>query len=86
MKDFYVNYSCCNGSCPLIVEEQKYGCRISSCDDYCGSGFNGCHSCYFEESKYCNECIWKEGEREKKKNEATRSDLVINNNDNPGNC
>lgn len=86
MKDFYVNYSCCSGSCPLLVEEQKYGSRTSSCDDYCGSGFQGCHNCYFEGSKYCNDCIWKEEEREKKKNEAAHSDPAINNNNHAVDC
>ena len=25
MYDLYTNFNCCNGSCPLLVEQEKYG-------------------------------------------------------------
>lgn len=55
--DYYTNYNCVSGNCPLMVEEEKYGIRSSTCDDYCGTGFGGCSTCYFEESDSCNECV-----------------------------
>lgn len=57
MFDSYTNYNCVSGNCPLIVEEEKYGVRISTCEEYCGSGFGGCENCYFEDSKMCAECV-----------------------------
>lgn len=36
--DYYTNYNCVSGNCPLMVEEEKYGIRSSTCDDYCGTG------------------------------------------------
>lgn len=39
MRDNYCYESCVNGHCPLIVEEERYGVRSSTCDDYCGHGF-----------------------------------------------
>lgn len=48
MYDYFVNFRCVDGHCPLIVEEQLYGVRTSTCDDYCGSGFLGCNNCYYE--------------------------------------
>ena len=57
MNDFFVNFECVDGHCPLIVEEQKYGISTSTCDDYCGSGFLGCDNCYFEDSEECKECV-----------------------------
>ena len=57
MYDGYVNDASVNGSCPLIIEESLYGSRVSSCDDYCGSGFLGCCNCYFEDSEFCIDCI-----------------------------
>lgn len=38
-----------------------------------------------EGSEYCNECIWKEEEREKEKNEAAHNNPVVNNSDSFGN-
>jgi len=52
--DHYTNYNCVSGNC---IEEEKYGIRTSTCDDYCGTGFCGCSTCYFEESDLCNECV-----------------------------
>ena len=40
MNDYYTNYTCVDGHCPLIVEEEKYGIRTSTCEDYCGHGFS----------------------------------------------
>ena len=57
MYDRYTYFNCSNGSCPLIVEEEKYGIRTSTCEDYCGSGFCGCSTCYFEGSDICRECV-----------------------------
>lgn len=59
-EDFYVLWSCVNGSCPLIVEAIKYGVVTSSCEDYCGDSVNysGCHNCYFENSDICVNCKW----------------------------
>ena len=59
MEECYVNYSCVNGYCPLIVEEEKCGGRTSTCEDCCGGGFHGCNSCYFQGSGMCDECIHK---------------------------
>lgn len=39
MRDNYCYESCVNGHCPLIIEEERYGVRSSTCDDYCGHGF-----------------------------------------------
>lgn len=58
MQDCYVNESCSNGSCPLLVEEALYGVR-GNCQDYCME-FNGCHTCFFEYSKMCDDCIYNE--------------------------
>lgn len=57
MNDFFVNYTCVDGHCPLIVEEEKYGGCTSTCDDYCNSGFLGCNNCYYEDSEECKECV-----------------------------
>ena len=57
MDDCYTYFNCSNGSCPLIIEEQIYGIRTSTCDDYCGNGFGGCNTCYFEGSDICIECV-----------------------------
>lgn len=59
MNDYYTNYTCSSGHCPLIVEEEKYGVRTSTCEDYCGSGFGGCNNCYYENSELCEECVHK---------------------------
>lgn len=59
MNDYYTNYTCISGHCPLIVEEEKYGVRTSTCKDYCGSGFGGCNHCYYENSELCEECVHK---------------------------
>lgn len=56
MYDYFVNFRCVDGHCPLIVEEELYGVRTSTCDDYCGSGFLGCNNCYYECSEECKEC------------------------------
>lgn len=60
MFDSYTNYNCVSGNCPLIIEEEKYGVRTSTCEEYCGSGFGGCENCYFEDSKICDECVHSE--------------------------
>ncbi len=53
-------YNCVDGHCPVLVEEFKYGVRISSCEDYCGCVIENCENCYFEGSYMCNECIHSE--------------------------
>ena len=58
MYDCYTNFNCSNGSCPLILEEEIYGIRTSTCKDYCGTGFGGCNTCYFEDSDICKECVY----------------------------
>lgn len=56
--DCFVYYKCISGYCPLLIEENKYGGRISTCESYCGdSGFCGCNNCCFEHSNICDECI-----------------------------
>lgn len=57
MYDYYTNFSCFNGTCPLLLEKEKYGGTNSTCDNYCGTGFRGCSTCYFEESELCEECV-----------------------------
>ena len=49
MYDYYTNFNCSNGSCPLLVEQEIYGVTTSTCEDYCGTSFGGCSTCYFEE-------------------------------------
>lgn len=61
MNDYYTNFNCSNGHCPLIIEQEKYGGTTSTCNDYCDVGFCGCSTCYFEESEYCIECIHNKG-------------------------
>lgn len=39
MRDNYCYENCVNGHCPLIIEEERYGGRSSTCDDYCNPGF-----------------------------------------------
>lgn len=85
MQDCFTREDCVNGCCPMLVEEQRYGVCISTCDDYCGTGYTGCSNCYFEDTEICNECQWKEEYRDKKKNEAAHCDTLIDHNDNFGN-
>lgn len=59
MYDYYTNERCSNGYCPLLLEDQLYGIR-GDCKNYC-EDFNGCNTCYFEGSRYCNECMYYEG-------------------------
>lgn len=60
-KDCFTYYNCVNGNCPLIIEEEMYGTRTSTCKEYCGNNsFSSCNSCYFEGSDICNECIHNE--------------------------
>ena len=60
MDDFFVYYKCVDGHCPLVVEEELYGCRTSTCQDYCGGGFCGCNNCWFDGSPYCKDCVHNE--------------------------
>lgn len=55
--DCYLNISCVDGHCPLILEENRYGHVSSTCDDYCGYGFHGCCTCFFYKDNVCNECV-----------------------------
>lgn len=60
MDDIFVYYKCVDGHCPLVVEEELYGCRTSTCQDYCGGGFCGCNNCWFDGSPYCKDCVHNE--------------------------
>lgn len=60
MNDYFVYFNCVNGHCPLIIEEELYGCRTSTCQDYCGGGFCGCNNCWFDGSPYCKDCVHNE--------------------------
>lgn len=55
--DKYVNTTCVDGNCPLIVEDEKYGAQTSTCADYCGEGFHGCEHCYWGGGEMCEDCI-----------------------------
>lgn len=33
MRDNYCYEKCVNGHCPLIIEEERYGLRVSTCDE-----------------------------------------------------
>lgn len=56
--DNFCYYKCVSGHCPLIIEEEKYGVRVSTCVDYCGdSSYSGCSDCCFEGSDLCSRCI-----------------------------
>lgn len=61
-EDRFVYYNCVSGHCPLIVEEEMYGVRTSTCEEYCGSEFSGCNVCCFEGSDMCEDCIHSEEE------------------------
>lgn len=61
MYDYYTNFNCSNGSCPLLVEQEIYGVTTSTCEDYCGTSFGGCSTCYFEETDACGECAHNKG-------------------------
>lgn len=62
-RDNFVYYNCVSGNCPLIIEEERYGVRTSTCKEYCkDNSFSGCNNCYFEGSDICNECIHKEAD------------------------
>ena len=34
MDDIFVYYKCVDGHCPLVVEEELYGCRTSTCQNF----------------------------------------------------
>ena len=60
-QDCFTYYNCVSGNCPLVIEEEKYGIRTSTCKEYCGDdSFCGCNNCYFHGSDICDECIYKE--------------------------
>lgn len=59
MRDNYCYIGCVDGTCPLIIEEERYGVRLSTCDDYCNPGFYGCDTCYFLGDVMCDDCIYK---------------------------
>lgn len=59
MRDNYCYEKCIDGRCPLIIEEERYGVRLSTCDDYCNPGFFGCVTCYFLGDVMCDDCIYK---------------------------
>ena len=64
-QECFTYYNCVSGNCPLIIEEEKYGVRTSTCEDYCGdNNFCGCNNCCFEGSDICNDCIHKESDEE----------------------
>lgn len=44
MDDIFVYYKCVDGHCPLVVEEELYGCRTST----------------FDGSPYCKDCVHNE--------------------------
>lgn len=58
MKDYYVNYNCISGCCPIVLQEERYGGGIAYCEDYCGNKFDGCDYCYFEGSEMCKDCFY----------------------------
>ena len=58
MRDNYCYVSCVDGHCPLFIEDEIYGVCVSTCDDYCGSGFSGCDTCCFlGDVVICGDCI-----------------------------
>ena len=58
--DNYCFERCVDGHCPIVIEEEIYGCCTSDCSDYCGNVFHGCDFCYFYGSDFCNDCIHEE--------------------------
>ena len=59
MRDYFVCRTRKYGSCAVQIYEDQYGHQPATCEEYCGSEFIQCHNCYFEGSKYCDECKWK---------------------------
>lgn len=59
MRDNFCYVTCVDGHCPLFIEEERYGGRFSTCDDYCNPRFLGCDNCAFLGDVICDDCIYK---------------------------